>query len=409
MKRRLDGAIFRRMVGGTALCVFSFVGGAQRVAAAPVISAITTVSRTATDVYIDWTTDVGSDEFVDYGTTASYGNTLPATTTCAVCRHHIIYIPNLTPSTLYHYRVRSSDASGLATSSDLTFTTFALPGVGTVQGTIFRDDNSNGIKDTGEPYIRDASGAACSASDSVQTNVGVYFDAVGPVIGFGLLTPTICSGAVPMYSYTTVAPGSYIAGMGRNLPAGWTLTTADNIPVTVTNGGTATANFGVHAPPAVDVTPPVISGLFATPVYVSSAGIQWTTNEQATGRVDYGTTPSLGSVALQNGGGLALGRLITLTGLTANTLYYYKVTSADASGNTASSAVATFTTSAGASFSACDLNQDSAINVLDVQREVNQALGILPCVADINLDSLCNVIDVQRVANAAIGGPCVSP
>ena len=59
---------------------------------------------------------------------------------------------------------------------------------------------------------------------------------------------------------------------------------------------------------------------------------------------------------------------------------------------------------------ACDVNGDSATNVVDVQQSVNQALGVVtPCTADINKDTKCDVIDVQRVVNAALGGSCVSP
>jgi hypothetical protein len=58
---------------------------------------------------------------------------------------------------------------------------------------------------------------------------------------------------------------------------------------------------------------------------------------------------------------------------------------------------------------ACDVNGDLSVNVVDVQLEVNQALGAEPCVSDINGDGLCNVVDVQRVVNAALGGACVSP
>ena len=58
--------------------------------------------------------------------------------------------------------------------------------------------------------------------------------------------------------------------------------------------------------------------------------------------------------------------------------------------------------------SACDLNQDSATNISDVQLAVNQAIGTAACTADLNKDGACNVIDVQRVVNAALGGTCVS-
>jgi len=56
--------------------------------------------------------------------------------------------------------------------------------------------------------------------------------------------------------------------------------------------------------------------------------------------------------------------------------------------------------------SPCDVNGDGVTNVVDVQLEVNMALGISPCT---NPDSQCTVVQVQRVVNAALGGTCVSP
>jgi hypothetical protein len=59
--------------------------------------------------------------------------------------------------------------------------------------------------------------------------------------------------------------------------------------------------------------------------------------------------------------------------------------------------------------STCDLNNDSATNVSDVQICANQAIGTVACsTGDINKDSACNVVDVQRTVNAALGGQCVT-
>ncbi len=58
-------------------------------------------------------------------------------------------------------------------------------------------------------------------------------------------------------------------------------------------------------------------------------------------------------------------------------------------------------------YSACDLNRDWATNVVDVQLQVNQALGAAACTSDLNRDGVCNVIDVQRSVNASLGGQCV--
>jgi len=58
-------------------------------------------------------------------------------------------------------------------------------------------------------------------------------------------------------------------------------------------------------------------------------------------------------------------------------------------------------------YSACDVNRDGSTNVVDVQLQVNQALGAAACASDLNRDGSCNVIDVQRNVNAGLGGSCV--
>jgi hypothetical protein len=54
-----------------------------------------------------------------------------------------------------------------------------------------------------------------------------------------------------------------------------------------------------------------------------------------------------------------------------------------------------------------NINADlPASTVIDVQLEVNMALGLAPCT---NPDGVCDVIGVQRVVNVALGGSCVAP
>jgi hypothetical protein len=57
--------------------------------------------------------------------------------------------------------------------------------------------------------------------------------------------------------------------------------------------------------------------------------------------------------------------------------------------------------------SACDLNTDGLVNVIDIQLAIDQALGISPCTTgDLTGDSQCTVVDVQRIINAALGAGC---
>jgi hypothetical protein len=55
----------------------------------------------------------------------------------------------------------------------------------------------------------------------------------------------------------------------------------------------------------------------------------------------------------------------------------------------------------------CDLNDSGVVDIIDVQIEVNQALGLSTCgTGDLDGNGLCNVIDLQRVISAALGSPC---
>ena len=97
------------------------------------------------------------------------------------------------------------------------------------------------------------------------------------------------------------------------------------------------ANFWVDVvfvPANSDTTPPTISSVQAAP-NSSSALITWTTNEASNSTVNYGT--SAGSLTLSaSDGSMVTNHSVSLTGLTTGT-YYYRVNSADAAGNTATS------------------------------------------------------------------------
>ncbi|MGE3272092.1 MAG: fibronectin type III domain-containing protein [Chloroflexota bacterium] len=147
---------------------------------------------------------------------------------------------------------------------------------------------------------------------------------------------------------------AFAAGQTRTFPVTW------NVPAG-TAAGTYAVMIGVFSPgwgtnyhwngnaasvtvtAGGDTTAPVISGVDVTNIARRSATVRWTTNEAATHRVEYGTTPALGSV--KTASGRSTSHAVGLSGLTANTTYHYRVVTADAAGNTAVSDVRTFTTS----------------------------------------------------------------
>ena len=92
-----------------------------------------------------------------------------------------------------------------------------------------------------------------------------------------------------------------------------------------------------------DPTPPVITAVQATTITQSSATITWTTDEPADTLVEYGLSTSYGNSTTLNAT-LSTAHSQPLSGLAANTTYHYRVKSKDASGNPATSADFTFTT-----------------------------------------------------------------
>ena len=71
---------------------------------------------------MSWTTNVAANSQVDYGTTSAYGSSTSLDSTTATS--HQVTVSKLSAGTLYHFRVRSTDASNdTATSADVTFAT----------------------------------------------------------------------------------------------------------------------------------------------------------------------------------------------------------------------------------------------------------------------------------------------
>ncbi len=87
-----------------------------------------------------------------------------------------------------------------------------------------------------------------------------------------------------------------------------------------------------------DITPPVISNIVATAFANGTATITWTTDEASDSKVDYGT--SAGTLNQSSSNGLmSLNHSITLTGLSNQTTYFFRVSSTDPSGNSATAPV----------------------------------------------------------------------
>jgi hypothetical protein len=115
---------------------------------------------------------------------------------------------------------------------------------------------------------------------------------------------------------------------GNNVP--FTVQTIKGMPYAFFEVATGVHNYVATYNP--DQSAPVISNISAVPNSDGTALITWTTNEQADSRVDYGLTAgSLNGIASDSTP--VTNHKVTLNGLTAGGIYFYRVTSKDFAGN----------------------------------------------------------------------------
>jgi hypothetical protein len=98
------------------------------------------------------------------------------------------------------------------------------------------------------------------------------------------------------------------------------------------------------APTGVRIVGPhlYISAITVSNITPAAATIRWTTDTPSTSQVEYGVTASLGIARLD--ATLTASHAVSLSGLTANTVYYYTLRSTDAQGNLGTTTVLTFAT-----------------------------------------------------------------
>jgi len=226
-----------------------------------------------------------------------------------------------------------------------------------------------------------------------------FSPAAGSYSGTQSVTISGPSGATICYN-TTGSPSAPTAGTCGN---GSTTYTA---PVSVASSETLYAiatelgyiNSSAGSATYTITSSPVISGLAPTSGPVGTSVTITGTNFGATQGSSTVTFNGTTAVSITSWSATSIVAVVPAGATTGGVVV--KVGSAASSG-------VSFTVSAGTTSSACDLNQDGVVNVLDVQLAINMDLGLLSCPA--NLDGgACNSTLVQQVVNAALGEGCVA-
>jgi hypothetical protein len=299
--------------GGTGGTTGGGTGGAST---GPVAANIKAANITNTGATIGWTTDTVSHSQVEYGKTTAYGTL--SYQSSATGTTHQISLTGLTAGTLYHYRVKSKDdATGLTgVSGDNTFTTTggaapAGPVAGAVAATNITDTGATigwTTDKTSRSQVEYGPTAAYGAKTYQSSAVGTLHQV--PVSGLKAGT---------LYHYRVLS---------KDDATGLTGVSGDY--TFMTTGGAAASS--------------VISNVHVTGLTTSGATVVWNTTTNSHSQVEYGTTTGYGSLSYLS---TATGTLhqVPLTGLRSKTTYHYRVRSLDsATGQTAISGDATFTT-----------------------------------------------------------------
>jgi len=308
----------------------------------PNVTLITVAPITTTSATINFTTDIVGNARVEYGTTAGYGETTPLDTMLSL--NHSVTLSNLTPDTLYHYRVITSDDIGNETiTSDETFTTESIANahVGvTVPQTVNGNTQETGVNATVVISTVDTVSISTSAA-TITWHTDLPSDSqieYGDSENFGSLS-TLSLTLTTSHSVTLTGltqNTNYIFRVKSKLLGATVATISQNYEFNTLN----------HSIPIV--APANIISVSSGSVTSSGATITWTTNKGATSQVEYGLDTTYGSHSTLESG-LTTNHSVSLTGLSSGTTYHYRVKSVDEAGNITFSEDYTFTTSGSSS------------------------------------------------------------
>ena len=276
---------------------------------APVISDVHAINITTTGATITWLTNEAADSLAEYGETAVYGNSVSSSTFVS---SHSLNLSGLTASTLYHFRVKSSDVAGnQAVSLDFTFTTASFV-------------------DTTAPIISNI--RVINITGTSATILWDTDEASASQVKYGL------TGA-----YGNTKTDSALETTHQIDLTGLSPDTVYHFQVISTDEKGNTSSSGDQTFKTLDTIPPVISNIQVTNITDRTADVSWVTNEATTSEIFYrraGET-AYSSISDVN---LTVSHFVGLSGLIANVSYEFYIAAKDAAGNTATSSIGTFKT-----------------------------------------------------------------
>ncbi len=274
------------------------------------ISGVST-SPSQAQVTVSWTTDVPSTSQVEYGADSSYGSATQLNS--QLVTSHSMVVTGLTPSTQYHFRVKSKDNCGRESASpDGTFTTAADDG--SPETTITTGPSEGGVSCSTTVNI------CWTGSDNATPANKLAFAWRIDSTAWSDYTSETC------HLFTGLSVGNHTFFVRAK-------DTSGNVDATP-----AVLHFNV------DLSSPTIASVAAAPE-ATRALVTWQTTKPTSSLVEFGATSTYGSAsALDNN--LVTSHAVTITGLQPETAYHFHVKSKDNCGREAISDDQILTTTA---------------------------------------------------------------
>jgi hypothetical protein len=288
---------------------------------APSITGLTAVEITSTSATITWSTDELADSTVGYSTDTSYQDEKGSVT---VVTSHSVVLSGLSPATKYYYRAISYDAVANKATQENSSTYYFTTLSDTSGPAISQVTSSVGESTAGITW------ATSEAANSIvqyglTTAYGSATSSSAMVLGHSLQI----TGLIPATKYYYRVGSTDASGNGTTSP-GYNFTTSDPTTSTV----------------VLDTAAPSISNISVSNITASSAKISWNTDEDADGKVEYGESTNYERGIAEGNHEFNKSKSVTVIGLAPETVYHYRITVIDKSGNVNSSSDSTFTTSA---------------------------------------------------------------
>lgn len=265
----------------------------------------TVVEVTPTTARITWITDKSSSSTVQFGLTTAYGKEIGASD---LVTSHEITLFGLEPETLYHFRVKSTDAFSSSTySDDKTFTTPAEAGINSIKISDITYDSALVSWTTGLFALSKVEyGTTIKYGESVSSE-SRSFKTSHTIKLTGLTTGTD-------YHYRIVAEDE----------DGNTTRSSDAIFTTIAN--------------------PVFTSISANPD-INEAVISWTTNTFTSGVISYKSEKDTKELTAGDSA-LSSSHSVTLKNLFGQSVYSFSIKATDNQGKQIDSGNRTFTTTA---------------------------------------------------------------